>query len=66
MQSGCQANLVLVYGVSGYFFILRFGELCESEKAVERFTMPYAATLLTLEVGGIDFKVTIGLEGKST
>ncbi|KAF3000817.1 DNA-directed RNA polymerase III core subunit ret1 [Curvularia kusanoi] len=43
-------------GYSGYC------KLCESEKAVRRITMPYAAKLLIQELGSMNVKVTIGLE----
>jgi DNA-directed RNA polymerase III subunit RPC2 len=43
-------------GYSGYC------KLCESEKAVRKITMPYAAKLLIQELGSMNVKVTIGLE----
>jgi DNA-directed RNA polymerase III subunit RPC2 len=43
-------------GYSGYC------KLCESEKAVRRITMPYAAKLLIQELGSMNVKVTIGLQ----
>ncbi|KAL5121477.1 DNA-directed RNA polymerase III complex subunit Rpc2 [Pleosporales sp. CAS-2024a] len=43
-------------GYSGYC------KLCESEKAVRRITMPYAAKLLIQELGSMNVKVTIGLD----
>ncbi|EDU46320.1 DNA-directed RNA polymerase III subunit RPC2 [Pyrenophora tritici-repentis Pt-1C-BFP] len=43
-------------GYSGYC------KLCESEKAVRKITMPYAAKLLIQELGSMNIKVTIGLE----
>ena len=43
-------------GYSGYC------KPCESEKAVRRITMPYAAKLLIQELGSMNVKVTIGLE----
>ena len=43
-------------GYSGYC------KPCESEKAVRRITMPYAAKLPIQELGSMNVKVTIGLE----
>lgn len=36
-------------------------KVCDSDKAVRRITMPYAAKLLIQELGSMNIKVKIGL-----
>jgi DNA-directed RNA polymerase III subunit RPC2 len=52
---------VLINVVGGQMGYSGYCKLCESEKAVRRITMPYAAKLLIQELGSMNVKVTIGL-----
>jgi DNA-directed RNA polymerase III subunit RPC2 len=57
-----EGGLLTYFATGGQMGYSGYCKLCESEKAIRKITMPYAAKLLIQELGSMNVKVTIGLE----